>query len=95
MRDREFEQELVYLAYRFPSLAGAPHLASFDIEAFDSWVAGLELCPARYAGQFIIAVFDGTDVEFRAAGPFEVVPAFAVWDDEHRRAFLSWAEAPW
>ncbi len=28
------------------------------------------------------------------AGPFNVVEAYATWDEDHRRAFLAWANDP-
>ncbi|MBZ5709270.1 hypothetical protein [Nannocystis pusilla] len=28
-------------------------------------------------------------------GAFHVITALAVWDDEHRAAFLAWAREPW
>ena len=28
-------------------------------------------------------------------GRFDLMEAVRIWDDDHRRVFLAWAEAPW
>lgn len=51
-------------------------------------------CPSsHHAARFILAIWSQNDE--RDETPFDVIAAFAVWNEEHRAAFLAWAANPW
>lgn len=45
------------------------------------------------AARFILAVWNPDST--RILGRFDVIDALGTWDASNRRAFVSWAEAPW
>lgn len=49
-------------------------------------------CPSYHAARFILAVWSKNDESSRT--PFDVIAALAVWNEEHRAAFLAWAATP-
>ena len=48
---------------------------------------------AHHAARFILAVWNN-DAE-GTCDRFDVIEALAIWDEEHRAAFLAWAKNPW
>lgn len=90
---REALQEL---ARTFPSLRDLQMFQPgdyFDGEVMDAFRAG-QLCHgAQCAFRFIGSVWNPTAK--RKCGRFDLHDAMGVWDDEHRAAFIAWANDPW
>ena len=88
------EQRISALAQRFPTLRkGAPGLAPWDPEQLDQW--GSSPGPSaggRHAVRFVLAVWH--DGPHWRSGPFNLIQALRVWDDEHLEALRSWLGAP-
>jgi hypothetical protein len=92
-KNLSFEARTVALARSFPSLAAAPGLDPFDPVAFIAWGDEQDF-QARQAAAFVYHVWSFGEAWLRTS-PFNAVFAMAVWDDEHRAAFLAWANDPW
>ena len=82
------------LALSFPSLRQADGIAPWEPELFARWVrAGSAGHGATCAGQFVLSVWN-LSTRWRG-GRFDLHEALAIWDADHRTAFLAWARAPW
>ena len=83
-----------WLCRQFPTLRYAQGADPFLPHLLDEWVrSGAATSASRHAVRFVLQVWNSK--ERWKAGPFNVVDAFAVWDDLHRAAFLRWATDPW
>jgi hypothetical protein len=96
------------LARSFPTLRDAADgVEPFEVERFARWLcSGAGGGGAIRAGRFVLHVWNpnadhrelGRELGLEAAdgclAPFNVSDALGVWDEEHRRAFLAWCEAP-
>jgi hypothetical protein len=98
------------LARSFPCLVDCAGLGPFDPIRFHKDLINhpRHSNASRQAGLFVLSVFNGNDWKIpryevggtgrrRKVGDvrFNVVHAFSLWDDRHRRAFMAWAVAPW
>ena len=87
---------MTLLAETFPTLRGAPGVDPWEPHELNRWAAGPRSPGERLAARFVLNLWSGgNDVEDWECGPFEVFEALARWDDEHRRAFATWALNPW
>lgn len=97
---------MLALAYSFPTLRKTPAemFAPFDAEAFARcWAPGSG--GEKDAALFVLSVWnpetDWREIGLLArddgptGGRFDVHRALGNWDNEHARAFLAWAAAPW
>ncbi len=88
------EHRIRRLARSFPTLRDAYggvkpwDAAQLDRFAFEPVADG-----ARHAARFVLAVWNN-DTQWQC-GRFDVIEAMAVWDADHREAFLEWAKNPW
>jgi hypothetical protein len=90
---------LTRLAKMFPTLADAPGIDPWNVEAFIAWLNGpAPGAGASAAGRFILGVWntrtDWTECGLAPPGCFDVFEGIAVWDDAHRAAFQAWIDAP-
>jgi hypothetical protein len=82
------------LAQSFPGLWNAPGVLPWNAQALDEWAAsGKPSHGERCAAQLVLAVWN-PDERWKS-GRFDVMDALSVWDRPHRKAFLTWAAAPW
>jgi len=87
-------QNMAWLCRQFPTLRGAPGAEPFDAIKLHAWArGGAGTSGNRHAVRFVLQVWDSA--ERWALGDFNLVAAFAGWDDDHRRVVLRWASAPW
>jgi hypothetical protein len=101
-RDDEISRRVVRLALTFPTVADACERNELVIAA-QGWSApeverfacrsAAATSGSRHACAFLLGVW--SNAYTYACGRFDVHKALATWDDEHRAAFLSWAQAPW
>lgn len=86
-------------------------MCPWDARKFHAWIQGAWSSSAsRQAGLFVLSVWRGNHNDFvlrYKADPenpklwpaktvrFDIVHAMGLWDDRNRRAFLTWASAPW
>ena len=96
------------LARSFPSLREADGVAPWDLQRFARWLCAGTAGGARRAGRFVLHVWNATadhrefgrelgldaEVVGECLAPFNLSEALGVWDEDHRRAFISWVEAP-
>jgi hypothetical protein len=87
-------QKMESLALSFPSLRSAVGVRPWSADELDAWarsdVSGHgALCAAR----FMLAVWNPDGAW--SCGRFDLMEALAVWDVDHRLAFLSWVGRPW
>jgi hypothetical protein len=95
------------LARSFPSLRDADGIEPWDLERFARWLCTGTSGGGRRAGRFVLYVWSprtdhrefGRALEIEhaddgALDPFDLSDALSVWDEEHKRAFVSWVEAP-
>lgn len=88
------EAKVTALARAFPSMATAPHVRLWDANRFDRWTAETPLSHGEFVtARFLLAVWNPGHAW--ACGRFDLMEAVRIWDDDHRRVFLAWAEAPW
>ena len=85
-------ERMTVLAETFPALRRAPGVRPWDAEELAAWT---DVCSSGelHAVRFVLWVWNV--FHDWPCGPFEIVKAVNVWDDENRAAFLAWAEAPW
>lgn len=84
------------LAERFPcmkmwSKRGRGGVRPFDSEAMDA-EGGVASSGELHVIRFLLGVFN-SGVEWKS-GRFDLIRAYDVWDEAHRRAFVSWAQEP-
>ncbi len=101
---------MTVLARSFPTLAHARGVEPFDANAFVLWLctSGEAGGGAVRAGRFVLQVWNAS-TDWREVGrelgvdreaaddvlrSFNVVQGISGWDEEHRKAFLTWCEAP-
>jgi len=101
---------MTVLARSFPTLARALGVEPFDANAFVLWLctSGEAGSGAVRAARFVLQVWN-VDTDWREVGrelgvdrevadevlrSFNAVQAIGGWDEEHRKAFLTWCEAP-
>ena len=92
-REERMRRRLENLASSFPALRGKPGVVPWNSDALDTWAARGASHGERLCAQFVLSVWNHQ--ERWHAGPFEVVTAFMVLDEENRAAFLAWAREPW
>ena len=100
------EQAMSRLIQRFPTLRGADGIDPWDLDRFLAWARrGETSAGTSCAARFILSVWNRTydwrsiadGLGFTGSDPldrFDIFEAIAVWDEEHVRAFRSWAELP-
>ncbi len=85
---------MTWLCRQFPTLRFALGADPFDADMLNAWVrSGAATGASRHAVRFVLQVWNSR--EPWTAGAFNVVDAFASWDDHHRATFLVWANDPW
>ena len=102
----DMQAAMTALVRSFPSLRGAADTDPWDVTRFVRWLCDGRPGGALRAGRFVLHVWNA-DADFRELGrelgiegadeclkPFNLSEALGVWDEEHRKAFLAWAEAP-
>jgi hypothetical protein len=94
------------LARSFPSLRGADGVDPWDLERFARWLCAGTGGGAARAGRLVLHVWNAAadhrefgrelGIEFAddCLQPFNLSEALGVWDEEHKRAFIAWVEAP-
>lgn len=94
-RDRQDStRRLLDLCRSFPVLQSAPGIEPWDPDLLDQWAdRPSSTDEARYAATFVLALWGPW--RWWRVGPFHVIRAMKVWDEQHRAAFAAWAEAPW
>lgn len=94
MAIRNHADRMAWLCYQFPSLRRASGAEPWDACELHAWAIGPTGASGnRHAVRFVLSVWDYREVW--TLGPFDVVAAFAAWDDEHRAACLTWLRCPW
>ena len=89
------------LGLSFPQLGArfdgvAPGLDPWDVNTFGAWVVEGPLGGgARWAGIFVLSVWNADAPGDFGLPAFDVHSALSVWDRAHRAAFLAWAADPW
>jgi hypothetical protein len=86
------EQRIAQLAETFPTLRGAPGLYPWKPRELED-ACGRLSSGGVHAARFVLACWNSYH-PWRC-GPFLVLEAFGTWDDEHRAAFVAWAQDPW
>lgn len=97
MNDSQAIQKMSKLALTFPSLVRADGVTPWDANRLDEWATAPRSHGERCAAQFVLAVWAGTptsECEWKS-GPFDLMEALRVWDEQHHHAFVSWVRAPW
>jgi hypothetical protein len=90
----DIDQKMTTFAKSFPSMAKASGVALWDAHTLDGWAAETPLSHGELVtARFLLAVWDPAR-EWRC-GRFDLMEALRVWDEQHRAAFLAWAEDPW
>lgn len=92
MSTREEIEKIQGLAESFPSLRGNPYVRAWDPKALDEWAAGLASTGEKLSAQFVLAVWN--QFEEWKCGRFDVLDAYARWDEKHWDAFRAWACDP-
>lgn len=88
------EAKMTAFARTFPSMMDAPGVPLWDADTLDRWAAETPLSHGeRVTARFLLAVWDPGPSWL--CGRFDVMEALRIWDDEHRAAFVAWAEDPW
>ena len=94
------------LARSFPSLAGAPGLEPWNVDAFLPWLCSPEReATAVHAGRFLLGVWNPSTAwqevaaelgvsQCTGARPFNLMEAVESWDGEHLAAAVAWMDAP-
>ena len=80
-------------ALLFPTLKAVCEYRPFQPGQLDAWAAHAPSDGAIHAARFLLALWNNQ--QSWKCGKFDVIEAMAVWDAEHRAAFLAWAEEPW
>ena len=84
------------LALSFPELAkrAAHAILPFDALLLNKWArSGAPGHGGACAARFVLSVWDpGTKL---SCGRFNMHEALQTWDDEHRKAFITWIQNPW
>jgi hypothetical protein len=90
----DHESSIIALAAQFPILKQAPGVSPWDPKVLEVWAATPATLDARagWAARFVLNLWNST--EGWQAGWFDAYQAFEDWDEAHRRAFLSRAQAP-
>ncbi len=86
-----FDQQMLDLVNRFPTLRGK--FTRWNALEFSDWACGPEPSSGmRHAARFILEVWNPYD-EW-PCGKFDWNRAIGMWDDGHRKAFISWLQDP-
>jgi hypothetical protein len=94
MDEAPVKQKMSKLALNFPSLARADGVNPWDADAIDRWAAETPLSLGELVtARFLLAVWN-PGYNWRC-GPFNLMEALRIWDEEHHKAFLAWAVVPW
>jgi hypothetical protein len=94
-RDVNPYPKMTALAYSFPTLRDAP-IDPFEASELEHWIMGPSAgSGATWAAIFVLSVFNPGAMPYRSCGLFDLHAALAVWDAEHRAAFLRWVKEPW
>jgi|WetSurMetagenome_2_1015567.scaffolds.fasta_scaffold331099_2 hypothetical protein len=95
-QDLTIRDKTSLLALSFPELSRrASHaILPFDALDLDRWArSGAPGHGGLCAARFVLSVWDpGTKWN---CGRFDIHEALGIWDDEHRKAFSTWAQNPW
>lgn len=90
----ELKQNMAALARSFPCIAKYPAAKLWDSNALDKWAFDTPISHGELVTvRFLLAIWD-PDFFWRC-GRFDFMDAFGVWDEQHRAAFLAWANDPW
>ena len=85
--------QIEQLASSFPTLPVAQGVKPWNSEKLASWASAQSHgSAALYAAEFVLGIWNSEIVE---SCRFDIVAAMRVWDEEHRDAFLRWADDPW
>jgi hypothetical protein len=88
------EKGFLEFARSFPSLTRTlAHDQTFDAARLDAYACSAVSHGQAVTARFVLAVWDPA-AEWKS-GRFDLMEALRVWDEEHREAFLAWAEDPW
>lgn len=97
---------MAVLANSFPTLHGSPGAEPWDaITMLKQLCPGGGGYSEKLAARFVLGVWNSDEdwietarkhgiANPEVAAKFDVFEAISKWDDEHRRAFLTWCEAP-
>lgn len=92
--DPKPEHRIRKLALSFPTLRDAyGGVLPWKAADLDRFACEPVSDGARHAARFVLAVWDNAGGW--GCGRFDVIEAMAVWDPDHRAAFLAWASDPW
>jgi hypothetical protein len=97
MNESRSKQKMSDFALSFPCLRRADGVSPWDALRLDEWATDSRSHGERCTAQFVLAIWSGTpasECQWKV-GPFDLLEALRVWDEDHHRAFLSWARAPW
>lgn len=81
------------LAVLFPAVRAAFGTRSFKPKDLDRWATLTAGDGGLHAARFLLSLWNS--LAFWQCGRFCVVEAMAIWDEQHRAAFLAWAQEPW
>jgi len=97
MDETRTKQKMSAFALTFPSLRRADGVNPWDADRLDEWAAGPISHGERCAAQFVLAVWSGTPASECPwkSGPFDMMEAIRIWDEDHYRAYVSWVRDPW
>jgi hypothetical protein len=88
------EAKMAAFARTFPSTAKSDGVRLWDAHTLDHWAAETPVSHGELlTAQFLLSVRDSATAW--RCGRFELMDALRVWDDQHRAAFLAWADDPW
>lgn len=90
-RSMSATERIQHMAMRFPSLQDVPAAMRWNALKLDQWALTASH-GERCAVQFLLRVWDQHGLW--KCGEFNVFEAMAIWDQEHREAFLAWALNP-
>ena len=84
------------LALSFPELSrrAAHAILPFDALVLNKWArSGAPGHGGLCAARFVLSVWDPR--QKWTSGRFDMHEALSIWDDEHRKAFMTWVQNPW
>jgi hypothetical protein len=81
------------LALLFPTVRDAFGSHYFKPKDLDRWASSSAREGGLHAAKFLLSQWNS--LVLWECGRFCVVDAMAIWNAEHRAAFLAWAHEPW
>ena len=87
------------LANLFPSMRGVPGTKPWDVDELIAWCkTGAPTSGSGWAARFLLSVWspatNWNDHGLPGAGRFDLMSAWDLLDEEHRRAIMTWLDAP-